>query len=781
MSILWLPMFAAMQSNQMQKRSVITGLGVISAIGGNLKECWNSILENRSGIAPTETVDTRDCYSNFAAEVKTQLPDSQLDRATVLCLQAAKEAMEDAGLDDFAGDLKTGVIMGSCVGGGQSIEAYYHGKTDANTIRNMPISAVANHVAALCHAGGLVTNVANACAAGTISIAYAADLIRNGKAEVILAGGADAFSSVPYAGFLSLHALAEQPCSPFNRSDGITLGEGAGVLVVESYEHAMERGARIYCEVLGSGISSDAYHITAPRPDGEGQMNAIRSALTHAGKTPGQIDYVNAHGTGTAKNDEAEFLSLHTLFDQDHPKLYVSSTKAMTGHCLGAAGAIEAVFSIKALCENIVPATLGYTEDNLAQLAEKTGEMDFCPNKAKTAELSAVMSNSFAFGGNNASIVFGTSDCGREDSPRKEAVITGLGFVTPLGNGKHAFLRSLEAHSAISPAGGRSVVGAEDFASLGLKMAFYRKLDRLSQLQAVSGLDALRDSGYEVTPENAFRIGMIIGTSEGALGPSCEFQKLITEKGNANGSAFKFPNTVYNAAGGYLSICAGIKGYNVTVTNGPQSGLQSLSYGADVIGDGLEEAMLVTGSDENNDIITELCTHLGYGAAENDGKGITLSDGSVSILLEERKSALTRSARVYCRVAGYASANCSVPFGTVRGSEDALYKAISQALAQAGLTAGDLDGVVGFANGHPAVDEIQQQILRDLSVSAGKDLPVFSLKEQLGEGRAASAAMAAAYGALLLYGDMKTEFALERLLILSFGTGGSYTAVILER
>lgn len=238
-----------------------------------------------------------------------------------------------------------------------------------------------------------------------MSIGYACDLIREGKGDVFIAGGSDSFSSLAFSGFHALHALDENACSPFNHSTGITLGEGSGILVIESYEHAVERGAKIYCEILGSGVSSDAYHITAPRPDGEGQMSAIRRAVESSALSFDDIDYINAHGTGTAKNDEAEFLSLHTLFDgNDH--LSVSSTKSMTGHCLGAAGSIEAVFSVKAIKENLVPPTIGYSDEDLKVLSEKAGNIDFIPNKSHTKDVHYAMSNSFAFGGNNASIIF---------------------------------------------------------------------------------------------------------------------------------------------------------------------------------------------------------------------------------------------------------------------------------------------------------------------------------------------------------------------------------------
>ena len=296
---------------------------------------------------------------------------------------------------------------------------------------------------------------------------------------MVVAGGADAFSSVPYSGFLSLHALDENSCSPFNRSHGITLGEGAGAVIVESLEHAKARGAKIYCEVLGAGISSDAYHITAPRPDGEGQMSAIRSAMEHSGVPESGIDYVNAHGTGTAKNDEAEFLSLHTLFDENK-HLSVSSTKSMTGHCLGAAGSIEAVLTVKGVCEDTVPPTIGYSDEDLAVLKEKAGDIDFVPNTKHEKPVNFAVSNSFAFGGNNASIVFAKKPHDMPDNTNNEKIyITGIGEV--VGNAEE------------EGKGIRASITSDDYKEHGIKMAFYRKLDRFSQIQLISGMRALAD------------------------------------------------------------------------------------------------------------------------------------------------------------------------------------------------------------------------------------------------------------------------------------------------
>ena len=792
-----------------KNRCVVTGLGMISAIGNNVNECWNNALNSVSGIKNTTSVDTKDCYATLAAEVESDLSDvkvsEDMDRVSKLCIKASREALADAGLGDFNNDPRVSVIIGSCVGGVVSIEHYFKNDRDETDVRKMPISAIASSVAGDCHAGGVVTNVANACAAGTISIAYACDLIRAGKADVVVAGGADAFASVPYSGFLALHALDSNPCSPFNHCTGITLGEGSGCVIVESYEHAKKRNAKIYCEILGSGVSSDAHHITAPRPDGEGQMNAIRWAIESSGIEAKEIGYINAHGTGTAKNDNAEFLSLHTIFDSETDNLSVSSTKAMVGHCLGAAGAIEAVFAIKALTDNVVPATLGYSDEDLEALKEKAGKIDFVPNEAHKKELNTVMSNSFAFGGNNASIVFSKNEGNVVLPENKErACITGFGIVSPLGNGVSNYINVVNEDKVIDTTSVHSTISSEDYNELGLKMAFYRKLDNFSQLEAVSGMAALKNSNYEISDSNATKIGIVVGTSEGALGMGCVFEESIAEKGNAFGSAFKFPNTVYNAAGGYLSICSGVKGYNVTITNGAQSGLHAVAYAKNLIEAGKEEAILASGCDENIEIIDELYHKLGYVANTvnkpySNGYGFSLADGSTTIMVEKETSANNRNAKKYCYVSGYGLCHHNVEFATLEGSGDALVSAIKEALADSNLTINDIDAISGFANGSKTVDSLELAAYKEVFGDKLKNIPIFSVKERMGEGRANSAALACAHAALLLSGDIKedkrsylvdgesisntTVYAkdVKNILVTAYGSGGSYSAVVLTK
>ena len=793
------------------RRCVVTGLGVICAVGNNVEETWKNALNSVSGIHKTTSVDTDKCYADLAAEVHCDTLDEidhpeEKDRASKLCIKAAKEALADANLSDFADDQRVSVIIGSCVGGVISVEHYNrHGK-NALDIPKMPIASIASQVAETCRAGGIVTNVANACAAGTISIALACDLIRSGKADVVIAGGADSFAAVPYSGFLSLHALDENGCSPFNHCNGITLGEGAGIVIVESFAHAEKRKAKTYCEVLGAGVTSDAHHITAPREDALCLTEAMNRAVKNSGIQKKDIGYVNAHGTGTGKNDNAEITAFTKFFGEENPTVSVSSTKVMTGHCLGAAGAIEAVFSIKALTTNTVLPTLHYSAEDSEALKAKVGALDFVQNVPHEKELQCVMSNNVAFGGTNASIIFSkkAGNVQALSAKDKKIAVTGLGIVCPLGNSKDAYIAAVEKDAKPESASIHSTIALDDYKELGIKMAFYRKLDNLGQLQTVSGMRALQDGNFKVSDENAKDIGIIVGTSEGGLGATYDFEELIAKLGNAQGSAFKFPHTVYNAAGGYLSICSGIKGYGVTITTGPLSGLDSIGYSMNVIHDGQEHAMMATGTDENLPIITEFAQKLNVAADQvvapyANSNGCVVGDGSVSILMEADDFAKSRGAKIYCYALGYGNGRKNVNFGHISGSDSALDLAIREALADAKISVDDIDAVCGFANGYAKLDAIEKSSLSRVFGDRLEKLPLIEVKERVGEGRAGSAALAAAEAALLLSGELKSENAyfvgkdgavktqkidaadLKKVLVISFATGGSYSAVVLGK
>ena len=791
-------------SNNINARCVVTGLGMVNAIGKNVEECWENALKGTPGIDKVKSVNSDNCYAHLGAEVADENIEinDKVDRVSSLCLQASKEALKDAGIDGNVDADRMGVIMGSCVGGVVSIENYIEKGEKTEDINKMSIASIANHVANMAGAKGVVTNIGNACAASTLSVAYACELIRAGVGDVFIAGGADAFASVPFAGFTALHALSENACSPFNHSNGITLGEGAGAIIVESYEHAVKRGAHIYCDVLSAGISSDAHHITAPRPDGIGQMYAIRRALDKSGVDKKDLDYINAHGTGTAKNDEAEFLSIHTIFDDVNDHLSVSSTKAMVGHCLGAAGAIEAVYAIKALTDNKVPPTIGYSAEDLEALKEKAGKIDFMPNDMKEKELNYVMSNSFAFGGSNASIIFAKNEGKMSESENDEDIyITGLGIVTPVGNGVENYIEKVKGGETITSGNLVSELGKEDFDKFDIKLAFYRKLDKLSTMQVVSGIEAINNSGFTFNDDNAEDFGMIIGTGDGPLTTVYEFQEHISKEGTQNGSAFNFPNTVYNAAGGYLSIKTGMRGYNVTITNGNQSGLASVCYAANEIKQNRTAAMLASGTDENSAVMNKLYTQLGLVSDAKsdiyaDEKGMNLSDGSVTIALEKASQADSHSAKKYAKIAGYAMTHECVEYGTVKGSDEGLAKAINEACKDAGISADKIDAVFGFGNGIKDVDDIEKNVYAKVF---NKAIPVINVKDYVGEARAAAATLSAAHAALTLageLGDSQNAYIFnggevkkdkvdtknfDYVIATSYGVGGSYSAVVLKR
>ena len=749
-----------------ERRCVITGLGIVSAIGNDTEECFNSALTGRSGIKDVESFDTSNCYSHKGAEVgltNEQLANGRYDRTTALGIKAAGEALADAGIDMNSEDAaEIGVILGSCIAGAACVEKYYNDKCNGKEgsledLRAMPATVIAGNVADFYNAGGITANIVNACAAGTLSIALAIDMIRGGKGDIFLAGGCDSFSSLAYAGFHALRALAPSDCSPFNHSDGITLGEGAGVLVVESYEHAVKRGAKIYCDVLGSGVSSDAYHITAPRPDGEGQMSVIRRAIKNSGLDFSDIDYVNAHGTGTAKNDESEFLSLKTMFEgNDH--VSVSSTKSMTGHCLGAAGAIEAVLTVKALAEGKLPPTTGYSDEDLKILEEKSGDIDFIANQPRERDVNYAMSNSFAFGGNNASIVF-ARDPNKLNllCPKQELYVTGIGIVNgEYDENTNTYTTKLES---------------DVFKSYGIKSAFLRKLDRLSQLQLLSGVRALEDAGITVSEENENIIGICIGTNDGPMTEIANFQKGIIRDGIDKGSAFAFPNTVYNAAGGYLSIATGIKGYNVTIANGFQSGLQSVCAAAGAILFGYESMMLASGTDECTDIDEEIYRDSGL---TGEGRAV-LGEGSVTCVIEKDSSAAERGAKRYAKIAGFSSARDTSGDRTdnTRLSEASLTKVIFNVLEEAGMKPEDISCIYGFGNGIKETDNFEMNVYKKIF---GEDIEVKLVKKEFGEARAASSSLQFAKLAQDIYEGKATSG-----IAVSFGTSALFSAILLTK
>ena len=393
----------------MTKRIVITGIGVVCANGRDKNEYRDALKAGQSGIKDVSLFDASAYEFKRAGEVSDFSHDPSLDRASALALHAAAEAVNDAGVDYVQQrQQSTGVVLGTTCGGVTTHEHVLsawlqHRPPEQNlALDEVPFHVMAKHVADHYTLGGPVSTITIACASGANAVGYAADLIRFGQADVMLAGGSDTVSNFTFSGFNSLRAMTRDACRPFDaQRTGLALGEGAAVLVLEELAAARQRGATIYGEVCGYGFYGDAYHSTAPDPAGGGMARSIQRALRIAGLSAADIGYVNAHGTATKANDVMECSAYNSVFGDGVARLPVSATKSMIGHTLGAAGAVELVAAILALNEQFLPPTINFRTPDPGCL------FDVVPNEARDAELSYVMSCNAGFAGNNTAVIVG--------------------------------------------------------------------------------------------------------------------------------------------------------------------------------------------------------------------------------------------------------------------------------------------------------------------------------------------------------------------------------------
>ena len=408
------------------KRVVVTGMGAITPLGKNVSEYWDGLINGVSGDDNIKKFDTSKFKTKFACEVKGFEPTDYLDRKegrkidrfTQLALVASDQAVKDAGISKENVDVdRVGVIFASGIGGLITFQeevsnfALGDGTPRFNPffIPKMILDIAAGQISMRHGFRGPNYSVVSACASSTNAIIDAFDTIRLGKAEIIITGGSEAvIREAGVGGFNAMKALSERnddpktASRPFDKDrDGFVMGEGSGVLILENLEHALARGAKIYCEIAGGGATADAHHITAPHPEGLGAKNVMHVALKDAGMQPEDIDYINVHGTSTPLGDIAETKAILSVFGENAYKLNISSTKSMTGHCLGAAGVIEALACILSVTKDIVPPTINHFTDD----PELDPKLNFTFNKAQHRVVNAALSNTFGFGGHNASVI----------------------------------------------------------------------------------------------------------------------------------------------------------------------------------------------------------------------------------------------------------------------------------------------------------------------------------------------------------------------------------------
>lgn len=410
----------------MSRRVVVTGLGALTPIGNNVSDYWNSLLKGVSGAGPITRFDATHFKTQFACEVKDFVPTDFLDRKearkldmyAIYAMVAVSEAMEDASFDLENMNLdRAGVIWGSGIGGldtflkecGDFAKGSGVPRFNPFFIPKMIADIAAGHISIKYGFRGPNYATVSACASSTHALIDAFNYIKWGKADVFISGGSEAsINEAGVGGFNAMHALStrnespKEASRPFDKErDGFVLGEGAGAIILEEYEHAKARGAKIYAEVVGGAMTADAHHITAPHPEGVGAMNVMRLAIEDSGMKPEDIDYINVHGTSTPLGDIAEVKAIKGVFGEHAPNLNISSTKSMTGHLLGAAGAVETIASILAVKNNIVPPTINHSTED----PEIDSTLNLTLNKAQEREVNTAISNTFGFGGHNACVM----------------------------------------------------------------------------------------------------------------------------------------------------------------------------------------------------------------------------------------------------------------------------------------------------------------------------------------------------------------------------------------
>ena len=741
-------------------RVVVTGMGAITPQGPSLEEYWEGVRHGRVAIGDVEHLPMDGYRTDIGGEVKDDptpshdylTPDGFHDRAIDFTVKAAEEAMDNCGVG--VGPIppeRWGIVVGTCNAGLLAGEEWWvrrqRGETpDPKLVLLVSPQAISEALSGAFDIKGPVLSVDTACAASANAIGYASALIREGQADAVLAGGADAFSDILIAGFNCLQSLSPEPAAPYSLDrKGLSLGEGSGMLVLMSEAVAKAQGAPILAEIVGYGLSADGYHPTAPHPEGRGASRAIQTALAQAGVSPDQVNYVNSHGTGTAKNDPAETAATKVgLGEEAVYKTAVSSTKSMIGHLLGGAGAAEAIITVKALEEQIIPPTANYTEP------DPECDLDYVPNEPREAPLEIALSNNFAFGGANASVLFARAG-GRDDAPpapdRDRAVITGLAALTPAGTDLDSLWAAYkDRRDCTTTEDGAQIARVELSASDFLVPKERKRVDRLGVFSIIASRLALEDAGLELTDENRTRVGAILGTGVGPMESMVDFAIPVVAEGADSANPAVFPNTVYNAAAGQVAIKVGTVGSTSTVTAGHAAGASSLCYGVDLTSTDHADAAVCLGADALTDTVISAYKGLGALAGSSpsgNGGGFALAEAGVAVLVERLGKAEARGARIYGEVLGYGITSDARGIGRVDPDGGGIERAMQVALERAGVEATSVVAVWAARSGLRVPDEAEAKAIGRVFGDGVKVIaPKLLLGEPMGAGPSLEVALA---------------------------------------
>ncbi|MGN9836976.1 beta-ketoacyl synthase N-terminal-like domain-containing protein [Nonomuraea sp. H19] len=685
---------------------VVTGLGIVCSGGRNTKEFWAQLMSGQSTITPI--LDP--AYAVFDSAYAGQIPDEwlleqlpvtdlELDRDSQMGLVAARQAIAHGALDPGGTDGdRFGVVLGRCVAARKTRNA-------RGGWNYRPMHASLDVIAERAGAFGPRVLVSTACAAGGNAVGLARDKILAGEADVMLAGGLDPLLFDVTAGFNGLQALSPGPTRPYSKSDGLSLGEGAAFLLLESEEHALRRGAVILAEVAGYGLSADAHHPTAPDPTGRGGASAVRRALGEAGLGAADVDYVCGHGTGTPANDAMERKVMRTVFAERAPRVPMSSVKSFIGHTLGASGAIEALASVLALSEDTVPPTAGFDQADI-----DAADLDFVPNRPRATRIDVVVSNNYAFGGNNVSVVLRKPrGGGRAVRPPRPAVITGLGPVSALGVGVPQWRAALaEGRSGIGPVTAFDTswhptgLGAQAPSLDGRTYAprnVWRHMNNLSRLSTAATRLAWEDAGLALRRSDLDEVGLIFATAGGSTEALHGFDRSVAMDPRHT-SVLDFSSVVLNATGGAVCQALGLRGETTTICHGGASASLALDCALELISAGKAEVVVVLAADGFNEPLYRSLAAAGVlsatGAArpyDRGRDGVVPGTAAVAMVVESAEHCEARGGVPYARVLSTAHVRCGA---------DGEAAAVERSLATAvGRGSREPDLAVGIADGRP--------------------------------------------------------------------------------
>ncbi len=810
------------------ERIVVTGLGIICANGIGREAFWSNVCQGKSGIRPISSVDMTGIHAQVGGELADFQPEKffskkqlrLLDRCGQMAVIAAREAVTHARLE-FAllNPYRVGIVLGTSLGGMVSGEAWHEqwvtrglDKTSPRLLLRYPLHTPVDNICVDLGIRGPKSVISNACAAGTNAIGYAVDMLLSGKAEVLLTGGVDPLSHLSFSGFNCLSALCSDACAPYSKSNGLNLGEGAAILVLERLSHAQARQAPILAEVLGYALSADSYHQTAPDPGGSGALRAMTETLAMAKIPVSDLSYINGHGTGTPTNDLVEPKAIRALLKDEH-SVPVSSTKSMLGHTLGAAGAIEGVTCILAIQDNILPPTINFDQQS------QSYDFDFVPNEARSAPVDVALSNSFGFGGNNATVLFGKypRQSHGHTTQQKKVVISGIGALAAGANGVAAIFDRLRlGQSALdqvvefdaSPYACTQAGIIRDAAyGKWINPNLLRKMDTISKQAVAATKFALDDSGFKITRANSEQVGVIFATGTGPVETVEAFNRAVIEQGAKSANPRLFPNTVMNAAAGHVCLHFKIKGPTSTITAGGVSALSALYYAHCLICRGVTDTIFVVSSDECNEPLVAGHARLPRFLSreklrpfDRKRSGTLLGAASTAFLVQSEEAAQATGTRPYAELAGFGMTADAYGIATINPKGVEWARSFEQCLTDAGISRQEVGAVIAAANGHHLFDLAEA---RALSQAVGKDIPITAPKSIFGETNSSAGSLNILAGILALQEGILAPTAhldepmeevqldwvsgqarkieTDHVLVSSFAIGGNFHSLLLKR